>query len=133
MRTTTPGMRFFAHFFIVLAAWTVVIKYLFPIGMSIALGEPLTRHILWDFWWVIHLTLTYSLLSPKSWTLALCLGTSLVEVGIVATKFFLFFQSPEWTLWKTNWFINKLFVLGGFTALLVYCITIICQQRRNEP
>jgi uncharacterized membrane protein SirB2 len=45
---------------------------------------------------------------------------SIVEIVIVATKFAMFLSAPEWTVWRTNWFINKVFVLVCFIGLLGY-------------
>src|SRR6056297_3674481 len=39
---------FLAHFLFVLAAWTVFIKYLFPLAFAVAEGAPPTRWIYWD-------------------------------------------------------------------------------------
>jgi hypothetical protein len=50
---------FLAHFLIVLAAWTVTIKFLFPIGYALAYGLAPGSHIYWDFWWVVHLWLAW--------------------------------------------------------------------------
>ena len=36
----------------------------------------------------------------------------------MVTKFVLFLGEPEWTIWTTNWFVNKLFVLGCFVLML---------------
>jgi len=36
---------------------------------------------------------------------------------IVVTKFALFLPHPEWTIWRVNWFVNKVFVLAAFTLL----------------
>jgi len=69
---------------------------------------------------VIHLWLAWTLLSPQRYTYPLALVVSVVEIGIIVTKFFFFFQAPEWTLWETNWFINKLFVLACFVVMLAY-------------
>ncbi len=40
----------------------------------------------------------------------------------MVTKFVLFLSSPQWSIWSTNWFINKLFVLACFLILLTYFI-----------
>jgi hypothetical protein len=113
---------FLAHFLIVLAAWTVTIKFLFPIGYAIAYGLPIGTHIYWDFWWVVHLWLAWALLRWKPYTFALAIGVSSVETLIVVTKFVLFLAAPEWTIWTTNWFINKLFVLLVFCLMLPYFV-----------
>jgi hypothetical protein len=113
---------FLAHYLIVLAAWTVTIKFLFPIGYAIAYGLPLGTHIYWDLWWVAHLWLAWALLRWKPYTFLLAIGISGVEIAIVVTKFVLFLAAPEWTIWTTNWFINKLFVLLVFSLMLPYFV-----------
>jgi len=50
----------------------------------------------------------------------LALAVSAAEVAIVAVKFAVFLDAPEWTIWTTNWFVNKAFVLLLFAALLPY-------------
>jgi hypothetical protein len=37
-------------------------------------------------------------------------------------KFAMFLSAPDWNIWSTNWFINKMFVLACFTLLLSYCL-----------
>jgi hypothetical protein len=113
---------FLAHFLIVLAAWTVTIKYLFPIAYAQAYGLPIGAHIYWDFWWVAHLWLARALLRWKPYTWLLAVGVSGVEIAIVVTKLSLFLAAPEWTIWTTNWFINKLFVLLCFCLMLPYFV-----------
>jgi len=109
---------FLAHTLILLAAWTVTIKFLFPIAFAVAESVPLTSHIYWDFWWVIHLWLAWALLRRPPYTTALALGVSVIEIAIIVTKFAFFLSAPEWTIWTTNWFINKLFVLLCFCLML---------------
>ena len=113
---------FFAHFLIVLAAWTVTIKFVFPIGYALAYGLPIGTHIYWDFWWVVHLWLAWALLRRKPYTWLLAVAVSSVELLIVVTKLALFLAAPEWTIWTTNWFINKLFVLAVFGLMLPYFV-----------
>ena len=72
----------------------------------------------WDFWWVVHIWLGWSLLNWPAYTCRLALVTSVVEIGIVVTKLTMFLRAPEWSIWQTNWFINKLFVLACFSMLL---------------
>ena len=45
---------------------------------------------------------------------------SVVEIAIVVTKFVVFLSAPQWDIWRTNWFINKVFVLACFVLLLGY-------------
>ena len=113
-------IRFIAHFLVVLAAWTLVIKFAFPMAIAIAEGAPVGRYIYWDFWWVVHLWLAWSLLEWRSYTFALAAGVSIIEIIIIVTKFVLFLDAPEWNIWTTNWFINKVFVLSCFVLLLGY-------------
>ena len=120
---------FLAHFLIVLAAWTVTIKFLFPVAYALGEGAPVTTYIYWDFWWVIHLWLAWALLSWHPYTYALALGVSVVEIAIIVTKLALFLAHPEWTIWTTNWLINKLFVLACFCLLLP---TVVLQRRRGH-
>jgi hypothetical protein len=109
---------FLAHFLIVLAAWTLVIKFAFPVAFALAEGVPIVTYIYWDFWWVAHLWLAWALLNWPRYTVALAVGVSVVEIIIIVTKFILFFGDPQWTIWTTNWFINKVFVLACFCMLL---------------
>jgi hypothetical protein len=113
---------FLAHFLIVLAAWTVTIKFLFPIAYAQAYGLPLGTHVYWDFWWVAHLWLAWALLRWRAYTFALATLVAAVEILIVVTKLALFLAAPEWTIWTTNWFINKLFVLLCFCLMLPYLV-----------
>jgi hypothetical protein len=118
---------FLAHCLIVLAAWTLTIKFLFPIAYALGEGAPATTYIYWDFWWVVHLWLAWALLRWQPYTYALALGVSVAEIAIIVTKFVVFLANPEWTIWTSNWFINKLFVLTCFCLLLP---TVAVQRRR---
>jgi hypothetical protein len=113
---------FLAHALILLAAWTVTIKFLFPIAFALAEGGPPLSHVYWDFWWVIHLWLAWALLRWPPYTAPLAIGVSVVEIAIIVAKFVLFLGAPEWTIWTTNWFINKLFVLACFCVMLPWLI-----------
>ena len=121
-------IAFLAHFLIVLAAWTVTIKFVFPIAYALGQGVALDTYIYWDFWWVVHLWLAWALLRWQSYTSLLALAVSTVEIAIVVTKFVLFLSDPVWTIWTTNWFINKLFVLACFCLMLPYFVL----YRRRE-
>src|SRR5262245_44531038 len=103
-------VRFLAHFLFILAAWTVVIKYLFPAGYALARGEPIGTYVYLDFWPLVHVWLGWSLLHWQRYTFAFALIVSVAEIVIVVTKFVLFLSAPEWTIWRTNWFVNKIFV-----------------------
>ena len=111
---------FLAHFLFVLAAWTLVIKFVFPVAWALAEGAPPLTYVWWDFWWVAHCWLGWALIARAPYLFKLALVVAVVEVVIVITKFVIFLGDPEWTIWTTNWFINKLFVLGVFVAMLVH-------------
>ena len=70
-------------------------------------GRAVGTYIYWDFWWVVHLWLAWALLRWQPYTYALAIGVSAIEIAIIVTKFALFLAEPEWTIWTTNWFINK--------------------------
>ena len=124
-------LRFLAHFLFILAAWTVVIKYLFPAGYALWRGEPLATYVFLDFWPVVHVWVGWTLLNWQRYTYALALVVSVAEIVIVVTKFVFFLSDPEWTIFRTNWFINKIFVLGCFTILLGYLLANVAALRRR--
>jgi len=113
-------IAFLAHFLLLLAAWTLTIKFAFPIAFAIWEGAPPLSHIYWDFWWVAHLWLAWALLNWRRYTYALAMVVSVVEIGIIVTKFWLFLDNPVWDIWATNWFINKIFVLACFVLMFGY-------------
>lgn len=113
---------FFADFLFILAAWTLVIKYLFPIAYAAAEGLPLATYVYLDLWPVVHVWLGWSLLRWQRYTFEFAIGVSVVEIFIIVTKFVLFLSAPQWTIWRTNWFINKVFVLACFVLLLAWLL-----------
>ena len=121
---------FLAHFLFVLAAWTVVVKYLFPMGYALAHGLAPATYVYLDFWPVVHVWLGWALLARPRYTYVLALCVAVLEIGIVATKFVLFLDEPRWTIWTTNWFVNKLFVLGCFVPMLVH---LLARRRGYVP
>jgi len=114
---------FFAHFLFILAAWTLTIKFAFPMAMALSEGLPLLTYVWWDFWWIPHLWLGWALIARPPYLFWLALLVAAVEVIIVVTKFVLFLSAPEWTIWTGNWFINKCFVLAIFTLILLHMAT----------
>jgi len=118
---------FFAHWLMLLAAWTLVIKFIFPLIYDAAYGQPIGSHLYWDFWWVIHLWLAWALYRQSRYWWWFAVVVSGMEIGIISIKFMLFLRQPEWTIWQSNWFINKVFVLSCFVLLLIYCL-----YRREE-
>jgi hypothetical protein len=124
MQMPTPFARFLAHFLFILAAWTVVIKYLFPMGYALAEGVPLATYVFLDFWPVAHVWVGWLLLHWSRWTVPVALVVSVAEIVIVVTKLAVFLSAPQWTIWRTNWFINKLFVLAVFVLLLGWLLYV---------
>lgn len=116
--TKNHWVQFLAHFLFVLAAWTVFIKYLFPIAYAISDGEPWNIHVYWDLWPLAHLWLGWALLTRATYARPLAIAMSVIEVVIIVTKFTMFLAEPQWTIWRTNWFVNKVFVLGCFILIL---------------
>ncbi|MGE6776181.1 hypothetical protein ACQKFL_00890 [Vreelandella titanicae] len=123
-------IRFLAHLLFILAAWTLFIKYLFPIGYGLAYGEPWARHIYWDLWPLAHVWLGWALLERPSYTRALAVGMSVIEILVICTLFVRFLAAPEWSIWRTNWFVNKVFVLTCF--VLVLAATVPIQKNLKE-
>ena len=118
-RSTGSGwIVFLAHFLFILVAWTLVIKYLFPMAYSLAYGEPLTRYIYWDLWPVAHIWLGWALLAWQRYTVWLAIVMAAVEIVVIVTLFSFFLAEPDWSIWRTNWFINKIFVLLCFFLIL---------------
>ncbi len=126
-------ITFLAHFLFLLAAWTLTIKFVFPVAYALAQGAPIGTYVYWDFWWVIHLWLGWALLKWQRYTYPLAVGVSVTEIIIIVTKFVLFLSAPQWTIWTTNWFINKLFVLTCFVLLLAYFLINTARLRRLAP
>jgi len=114
----SPWARFLAHLFVILVAWTLFIKYLFPIGFALASNEPWATYIYWDLWPAAHLWLAWALLTKPRYTRLLAIGMSVVEIVIISTLFIWFLAEPEWSIWRTNWFVNKVFVLTAFVLVL---------------
>ncbi|WP_226666057.1 hypothetical protein [Microbulbifer aggregans] len=119
MAERPPWIQFLAYFLFILAAWTLFIKYLFPLAFAVASGEPWASHIYWDFWPVAHVWLGWALLVQPGYVRTLAIVMAVVEIAIILTKFVWFFTSPEWDIWRTNWFVNKVFVLGCFILVLL--------------
>ena len=126
-------IRFLAHFLFVLAAWTVTIKFAFPVCFALWEGVPAASYVLWDLWWAIHLWLGWSLLHWRRYTYAFALVVAATEVAIIGLKFASFLAAPEWTMWTANWFINKLFVLACFSLMLLYFTLNRDRLRRLAP
>lgn len=122
---------FLAHFLFVLAAWTVTIKFAFPMAFALADGSPAGAYVMWDFWWAAHLWLGLALLRRARYAIRLALAVSLAEIAIVIVKLAIFLDAPEWTIWTASWFVNKLFVLACFSLMLGWLAAR--RARRDAP
>lgn len=109
---------FLGHMLFLLAAWTVFIKYLFPLAFAIAEGIDWHTYLYLDLWPILHVWLGWALLKRPPYTRVLAIGLSLVEIAIIVTLFWMFLTDPEWSIWRTNWFVNKVFVLSCFVLVL---------------
>ena len=125
-------LSFIAHFLFILAAWTLIIKYIFPVAYAVAEGMPIGSYVMWDFWWAVHIWLGWSLLHWRRYTYATAIAISVAEIAIIVAKFVSFLSAPEWTIWRTNWFINKVFVLSCFVLLLAYCLANAASLRSRS-
>jgi len=107
---------------VVMATWTVVIKYLAPCLWAVserAAGRAdATAPVMWDFWWVAHLTLAWLLWRGHPLARPAGLVIAPVEIAIVAVKLALFARSPDASFWKLLWLTNKIYVLGFFIVFL---------------
>ena len=72
-------IAFLAHLLFILAAWSVFIKYIFPIAFALIEGVPLTSYIFWDFWPIAHVWLGWALLARPGYTRWLAIVMSVVE------------------------------------------------------
>jgi hypothetical protein len=112
---------------VVMATWSVVIKFLAPVLYVVAEraagraveGVP----IMWDFWWVAHLALAWLLWSrhPFSWVASAAVAA--VEIVIVAVKLVGYARAPDMSFWHLLWFTNKIYVLAFFVTFLILLMT----------
>ena len=116
---------FLAAWLFLVDIWTVLIKFLFPVMYALNYGEEILSYIMWDFWWIAHLWLAYSFLNISRYTFYIGSLISVAELIIIVFKLYLFFMSPQWTIWNTNWMINKVIVLILFIFI---SLTLICNN-----
>ena len=108
-----------------IALWTILIKFIFPVIYALNYGESFSKFIMWDFWWMAHLWLGWSFLNISNKTYYLGLLICFSELIIILYKLYDFFETPNWTIWDTNWMINKTFVL-----ILFLLITLILLRNK---
>ncbi|MDZ7789860.1 MAG: hypothetical protein U5L08_05065 [Xanthomonadales bacterium] len=129
----TGWIAFLAHLLFVLAAWSVFIKYVFPLGFALFNGLPWHTHVFWDLWPVAHVWLGWALLAQPWYTRWLAAGMAVVEIVIIVGLFAWFLADPEWTIWRTNWFVNKVFVLTAFALILASVVYRPERFRTRSP
>jgi len=118
------GLIAFAVFgLVVMAAWTLVIKYLAPILYVVserAAGRsPGPAPVMWDFWWVAHLALAWLLWRRHAWARAAGMAIAAAEIAVVTVKFIAYMRRPDLSFWRLLWFTNKVYVLAFFVVLLI--------------
>ena len=109
--------NFLAAWLFLMAGWTLFIKFLFPFIYAINYGEDPLLYIMWDFWWIAHIWLAYSFLNISRYTFLIGSIIAFAELIIIIIKLYLFFKSPQWNIWDTNWMINKTFMLILFILI----------------
>jgi hypothetical protein len=122
-RTGEGWITFSVFGLVVMATWTLVIKFLAPLlyfASQRAEGHPMAGvPVMWDFWWVAHLALARLLWRRHPWAWACGVVVSVSEVCVVVVKFFLYLGAPDFSFWRLLWFTNKLYVLAFFIFLTV--------------
>ena len=107
---------------VVMATWTLVIKYLAPILYVVserAAGrDPGGVPVMWDFWWVAHLALAWLLWRRHRWAWGAGVAISAAEIAIVVVKLVAYALRPDLSFWRLLWFTNKVYVLSFFIVLL---------------
>jgi hypothetical protein len=119
----SPGWNTFAVLgLVVMATWTLVIKYLAPVlylAAESAAGRTTARvPVMWDFWWVAHLALAWLLWTSHPRARAAALAVSIAEILVVTVKLSTFVSRPDLSFWKLLWLTNKIYVLSFFLCLL---------------
>ena len=111
---------------VVMATWTLVVKYLAPVLHVVAERaagrSPESVPVMWDFWWAAHLLLARLIWTRHPLARVAALSVTLLEIAIVAVKFVLYVRHPDLSFWRLLWFTNKVYVLAVFTALLIHLL-----------
>jgi hypothetical protein len=108
---------------VLIVLWTLLIKFIFPVTYALYYEENFTKYIMWDFWWIAHLWLANSFLNLSKNTYYVGLLICIFELIIIIYKLGVFFISPQWNIWDTNWMINKIIVLFLFIFITVILFT----------
>jgi len=109
---------------VVMATWTVVVKFLAPVLFYAAerqAGRPLAGPpVMWDFWWVAHLGLAWLLWNRLPLALLAGRGLAAAEVLIGLGKLAFYLREPDLSFWGLLWLTNKLYVVSFFLFLIIY-------------
>lgn len=109
---------------VVMAAWTVIVKFLAPVLFYVAerqAGRPIAGPpVLWDFWWLAHLGIAWLLWHRLPVALLAGRGIAAAEVLIGLGKLALYLRQPDLSFWGLLWLTNRLYAVGFFVFLIVY-------------
>lgn len=123
-RRTDLGIDLSALGLVVMATWTVIVKFLVPVLFALAeryAGRPVaSAPVMWDFWWVAHLWLAWLLMHRHPLSRPAGMGIAVAECLIVAVKLVFYLRQPDLSLWGLLWLTNKVYVLVFFLFLSVY-------------
>jgi hypothetical protein len=106
---------------VVMATWTLLIKYLAPIVWAVAehaAGQDAVAPIMWDLWWVAHLALAWLLWHRHPQARNAGLAVAAAEIVIVTVKFVDYARHPDLSFWRLLWLTNKVYVLLFFVWFL---------------
>lgn len=118
------GLDLCALGLVVMATWTVVVKFLAPVLFYLSeryAGRPIAEPpVMWDFWWVAHLGLAWLLWRRHPLCLPAGLGLAAAESLLAFARLVSYVRRPDLSFWGLLWLTNKVFVLGFFLFLLAY-------------
>ena len=118
------GLDLFALGLVVMATWTVVVKFLAPVLFYLSeqyAGRPIAEApVMWDFWWVAHLGLAWLFWHRHPLCVPAGLGLAAAESLLAIAKLVLYARQPDLSFWGLLWLTNKIYVLGFFILLLAY-------------
>ncbi|MFN7973145.1 MAG: hypothetical protein U0166_12495 [Acidobacteriota bacterium] len=112
--------RLFGNALLVLVGWSVLIKYVLPVAFALREHAPLGTHVMWDLWPALHLVLWRGFRRHAPWLPVTAIAIAVAEIVIVAVKLTAWAMAPDLGFFRVNWAINKVFVLGLFTVMLVH-------------
>ncbi len=118
---TERQSKIFGKLLYFFAGYTLVIKYILPVGWAVIQKAPMVTYIyFWDAWWVAHIIVGRGLALAKKGIWPWAFSLSVAEIIIIAVKFFFYLKFPNLDFWHVNWFVNKTFLLIYFSVLLAW-------------